>query len=510
MAKTISVDLGQAVTVSGTANLVQLDTVTSTLYMRRYLETSPGTFTYQDQTAGTNNGTGNWSFDLVDGLYQCWKSASPDTTAGNRYDKWHGGSGKYRWVGDDYLPYVKKITDGSGTYWECESLEFRSAGVTTEANSLIRKSEADLRYLTPAAALLVHYTITQIDAFLAFYLDKRSGALTQQVQSQVNFRDYAPTSSIPATALPMLTRRQDMMNYVQSILAGATVTAFQQSPNVVRVIYSGLQEPNKVYTTLAAGITNAASFADSTRPMIVLIQGNGDTDTNTVNATLLPAGTSADYVHIVGEGAGVTVRLEDSTYDCTTDSLNVYANLTMDAEADTAVPAFDGKIFHDVNFINSFGGTQSFSFTDCTFSGICRISTSGTSTFTNCKGMLLDTVNNKFILLSGIKTGAFDIITSGGDVRPKRIIGRQAVDITAASTITIGDGNFAVVNGNTNITTISITGFENGSIIHLLFTGTPTINVSGAGNVNAPANIVCAANDVHSFILYSTEWYRIL
>lgn len=293
-------------------------------------------------------------------------------------------------------------------------------------------------------------------------LRKDSGASNEQVLGHVNFRTYPPTSSIAATALAHLTRRQDMINYVQEVLNGFNPSAYQQSGNIVRCIPSGTQETNKVYRTLSASLTNAASFADATRRMVVEMHGTGDSDTNLTDATLLPAGSADDYVDIICKGQCI-VRVAEDTYTGSFDR-SIIVGATFDNEAENAVTYWENKIFVDCNFINSFGsGSPIHDFDTCVFKN-CTISTG--YTFVDCVGDLKDATTGQPVL---------------------RRLGISASGATAGS-LTLGEGNFFSLTGTTTINLIATAGWTIGSRITLVCpdgTTTLTHNASPGGGFAA-------------------------
>lgn len=97
MAKSIVIPIIKKVTVSGTSNLLQLDTTIANAFLRRFDDAG----VYAEEIVGVSLGDANFQFDIPEGNYQLWKAAYPDATAGNRLDFWHGGAGKYRRIQDE-------------------------------------------------------------------------------------------------------------------------------------------------------------------------------------------------------------------------------------------------------------------------------------------------------------------------------------------------------------------------------------------------------------------------
>lgn len=84
----------------------------------------------------------------------------------------------------------------------------------------------------------------------------------------------------------------------------------------------------------------------------------------------------------------------------------------------------------------------------------------------------------------------------------------QGSTITAASTITPGDGNYFEVSGSTGITAIGSTNSWNGREIVLKFSSTPALTHSSNLILPGSANITCAAGDVASFVQESSGTWR--
>jgi hypothetical protein len=85
---------------------------------------------------------------------------------------------------------------------------------------------------------------------------------------------------------------------------------------------------------------------------------------------------------------------------------------------------------------------------------------------------------------------------------------RKGVAITAAATITPVQGSsYFVVNGNTGITSITATARDNGRIIVLRFSGTPTI--TDGSNLIMAGNLVASADDTLTMVCDGTNWVEI-
>lgn len=73
-------------------------------------------------------------------------------------------------------------------------------------------------------------------------------------------------------------------------------------------------------------------------------------------------------------------------------------------------------------------------------------------------------------------TSKFGIDSNGSVIYTGRKIGSQGADVASANNLTLGtDGNAFEITGTTQVNLIDNTGWENGSMITLLFTSTPTV-----------------------------------
>lgn len=91
-------------------------------------------------------------------------------------------------------------------------------------------------------------------------------------------------------------------------------------------------------------------------------------------------------------------------------------------------------------------------------------------------------------------------------------------DIASANTLTLGaDGNFFKITGATTINGIVTRGWQAGSVVHLMFTGAPTVtHNSGAPGTDAVAlllngasNMSAAANNTLTLVYDGTNWVEL-
>jgi|SRR5215831_1709047 len=112
-------------------------------------------------------------------------------------------------------------------------------------------------------------------------------------------------------------------------------------------------------------------------------------------------------------------------------------------------------------------------------------------------------------------TDAMDVDVNSNVIVLNRLQTAVAYGVTAAATITLpNNGNVFVINGNTAISNIALTNWQVGSIIVLVFTGTPTLNEAAGGSgqilMRTGANLVVVAGTTHTFVLVNaTSWYQV-
>jgi hypothetical protein len=87
---------------------------------------------------------------------------------------------------------------------------------------------------------------------------------------------------------------------------------------------------------------------------------------------------------------------------------------------------------------------------------------------------------------------------------------------TAANDMTLVDANYFIVSGNTQINAITTAGWQAGSTLGLIFTGTPTVKNNTAGGAGTAKilleggrDLVCAANTTLYLAYDGTQWQEI-
>lgn len=343
------------------------------------------------------------------------------------------------------------------------------------------------------------------------YPSKIAGA-NEQIYADWVFR-AVPFLLIPPTAPYHLSTVKFVRDYVNTVLAGITsgdITAYQQAENILRGLFSGTDEAGRVYTTVEALKNYAESYASAERIILITFEGGENV---TPNYNLLPDGTLAEFVHYAGAHRGIIIKLESggSYTGANTDNKTIFYNHTLATENSADTATFTDCIFIDCNFAN-LAEDGVFNFEDCNFYGLNNFEKGCSYSFTDCKGQIYDVDNDRYVytgstIYAGTSTH-YEALTADGDLRGRRILGRQGTDVASASTITLGDGNQFTVTGTTTINLMSATGWTAGSRVTIQFQSNITVNhlsaPSGANacfNWKSGANKSITAGQIFSFIL---------
>jgi len=294
-----------------------------------------------------------------------------------------------------------------------------------------------------------------------------------------------------------------VQDYVNNYLTGS-ISAGQQSANEIIIDYNGTVEANKRYTNIDAGLTAANAFADSSTRMVIFIEGNGggtmDTDYNLLTVSY------DDYVDVVGIEQSCIVRIDDDNYVATTLGQKIISNCTIET-VNSATPTFSKFIFKNVKF-TTLSGTATIALTDCILLD-CTSEGGVTMSLTTCLGNITDLTNSKQRVLqdSYDKTNVYQTVYANGDIRGKRVLGRQGSDIASASSITLGEGNFFVITGTTDIADIDLTDWTDGSSVRLKFSGVLDVK-NGTGNIVRDSGDLATSSDmIVEFVKDGAFWY---
>lgn len=256
MSKSITISLETAQTVGSTPNVKVADTTTSALYVRRYVWNGSA-FEYAAEYSGNSLGLGTFQFDLPNGIYQCWKSANPDNTSGNRVDRWHGGSGKYRWIGDGEFD-ASVITSG----------ELGTARVPSLAISKITNLQDTLDDKA---------SLTGTNAF--------EGSNSFQQPIIADYADY----DLDTGTDHMITNAR-LAAYVSGI------TGYQQAPRTLRVNPNLTAVAGKVYTSILAAVNYASSQSPSENNQWSIIIESMQSGSSSIVAA---SGSLVNYVNLI-------------------------------------------------------------------------------------------------------------------------------------------------------------------------------------------------------------------
>ncbi|MBK9333837.1 MAG: hypothetical protein IPM96_15880 [Ignavibacteria bacterium] len=324
---------------------------------------------------------------------------------------------------------------------------------------------------------------------------------TMQIYNQFIFRTL-PYMILAPTHVMHPANRLFVENYCTALLSSINPSAYQQSGNIIRLIPSGVVETDKVYREMVFALDKAEDLAASDRHMIIEFHGNG-TGSTAGSYNMLPSGVAEPYVHIIGMSQAVIMGVSEANYEGTAGA-NIISNLTIDNYNEDAETTFENKVFYNVKFQNSFGsGTPVYHFINCVLIG-CSITT--VYTFTTCKGDIYDLALDRHILLGNLQIGSYTVADYNADVRPRRLLGRQATHIASDAAITLGNGNFFVITGTTTISTISTSGWTDGSVVHLFFTASLTLDTGGGNLARIGGDLIPAAGQVVSFLLDASTW----
>lgn len=505
--------------VSGELKVVQLDTSISALWLRKFDDAG----TYTTQYSLTSLGNAKFLAEVPDGRYQLWKSAYPDATAGNRMDFWHGGDAKFKWVSDKDMSYA--ALSGNNTYTGTNTfngdtvfggdIQLGSGDyIHVTEDALINSQLPNLGQVNTLIAAMVDPTelttalAAELVANKLIFPQMTDGALDQNIYATWTFRDAGAIPYILATPTSPFhaANVKFVKDWVNNYLTG-NIT-FQQTETIIIIDFDCTQEDNRRYFSITGAIAVANAYADvGTRVTLYVEGGNVDNLIAAGNlAYMVLPDTGADYVDIVGMAQQVWITLEDTAYTTATVGKKVIQNITLSNPGSSST-TFSKYIFRNVKFIGA-AGSSNIAFTDCVFENCSKDSTVA-MTYTTCIGEIFDVSNSQKLIFNTIKDegGAYEIAYANGDIRGKRILGRQGTNISSATSITLGEGNFFVISGTTTIATIVTTNWTDGSVVHLYFGGALTLDVSG-GNIvrNTGGNLSVAAGQIVSFLMDSNSW----
>jgi hypothetical protein len=207
-----------------------------------------------------------------------------------------------------------------------------------------------------------------------------------QMGSNINMAGYRLTNlSAPTSGSHAATK-----TYVDAI----TLVPFQESPNIIRCIYSGTQVNGQAYTTYLACLSYAMLVpATSTNIITIEFKGMGTAGLTAIDMVSYDAGGGAmfldDYIHLTAVNQSVVLTPPDDTVSVSTLGTSIISNFKIyrnDAGSD--------PIFTNIEFNNCYFDltVNSVTFNTCKFKN-CEVKVNNdgdnTATFTTCKGNLI-------------------------------------------------------------------------------------------------------------------------
>lgn len=241
----------------------------------------------------------------------------------------------------------------------------------------------------------------------SFFPLKSAGSPNQIINAPWIFNGWPYKTSI-ATNLLHIINRKDMLDYVQGIMSGLNPTAFQQSGNIIRVLFSGTQEDNKAYRTIAAAISNATGFAAANHEITIVIEGRGVDGATLTNYNLFAPPGLDPYIHIVGLVPNIVLRVGEDTYEGEI-NYNKIIGVTIDNENDAAETTFHNYTFVNVEFQNTFG-TGIYNLVNCHLIN-CRYGIGVTINQTDCIGDIYNfTLERRYWFSGGTYVHTIDLV----------------------------------------------------------------------------------------------------
>ena len=321
---------------------------------------------------------GVYSFTNVQyNLYKLYVNASEESSWGGDDGKFFGSYGTFPVSKIPPLVPASNIGSGNISNAELEYLDNVSSPIQAQLDSKLPKSGGSMTGLLNMGSNKVQlYTdpsdpnsaVNIYTLFLSALL--RTGGTMAGAIDMGGFRINNlpdPVSNLQPVNL------QYMVAYINAYLTG-TISAFQESANVVRIVYSGTQEDGRVYRTLSAGLTYAATQAASGRHITMQITGNGNSSSLLTNHNLFSASDVHLYCHIMGFNPDTLILIGDDAYQVGTVAGDlgkvILKNLHISLPGDSASPSFTRFVFDDCK-INA--NDNALSLVDCEFRGLNTI-----------------------------------------------------------------------------------------------------------------------------------------
>lgn len=369
-----------------------------------------------------------------DGKYKLYES-----DGGTEIAKWGGANG--RWIGDDILEAYEqsgtcvKLAGGntiSGNNAFVSACP-KSYVAPTSTDHLTRKDYVDTAIANAIASgisLTAENTWTARNTF--------NKAISISGESSDYNRIYNTTiftGSLHSTLTPVsgnnVTNKSYVDSAVNSIMAQYSGAAYQESPNIKRLIPNG-SATGTVFTTWATALASCTADAGVNKQYTILISGEG-TSSSYVEMGLISNNTKyvSDYIHWKGLGADITVLGGgnfSTDFQAGAVGRIVMEDINFYFDDDGQSSTITNIVFKNCKFQNNGGTTI---FTNCRFEGANYFSQSysvGDFSFANCTG---------------------ERIFSALELTSAQITGTNRLQFYTPSRMTIGTSQ--IINNKTNI-----------------------------------------------------------
>ena len=330
--------------------------------------------------------------DVPIAVYKLYSNGDEETSFGGANGARFGGTMSIT-VGE--LPSAipaTKIADGSVTDAEFQYIGTVSSNVQDQLDAKLDKSGGTMTgHLTLSGKNVYASNDYTNDLSLAnwgtlklFFLQLAGGTMA----GNIAMGGYKVTGLGDPTANDHAASKGWVDAVIQAYLNG-TLTVFQQSSNIIRVLYAGTQETNRVYTTINTSMTTAALYASADRNMTCIIEGNGIVGSNPVNYNLYDTGDIHLFCHLAGLCPDVIVLYSDDSYVVGSVSGDlgkvILRNLILKPNSSTGTPSFQRFVFDNCRFEPS---DDALLLTDCEFRGlnVFKFGSSGTLAVSGVKG----------------------------------------------------------------------------------------------------------------------------
>jgi len=262
------------------------------------------------------------------GKYKLFVDGSEDSSFGGNNGRWlfDGDNGT---IPIDILPSnipADKIANGSVSNQEFQALNGINDNIQSQLDNKLDKSNgiltgnlnANSNKIVNLATPSNDNDATNLNYVNSNFLRKDGNLGTQNILSNVNF-SYGEGASYffryygPITHNNDITTRLFVENKIQEYLSGS-LTAFQESPNIIRIIYSGTQETNRVYRTISGAMSAANQLASINREMWCIIHGSGIYDNLLINYNKYLSSDIHLYCHLSGAHPNLKVEVDEDQY----------------------------------------------------------------------------------------------------------------------------------------------------------------------------------------------------